>query len=185
MTDRDDKKTAELIESINGSMITHAKELAKEIHANAVVAYVDVIKSEKDLRTLIRESRCILAARSHEVIEDLQKIEGVDDRIIKVPYMDLTRLSQIKVAAMMGLSRGLIRPDDVLVCLSGSPRYGALDNLMVMDVAREFEVLSAKGLDIRVFVCNFSATCEEVSPWGSLPKGCKNRTQLVGTAAGL
>jgi len=40
------------------------------------------------------------------------------------------------------------------------------------------------GLD-RVFVCNFSATCEEVCPWGSLPKGCKNRIQLVGTAAGL
>jgi len=38
---------------------------------------------------------------------------------------------------------------------------------------------------LRVFVCNFSATCEEVSPWGSLPKGCKNRIQLLGTAARL
>jgi len=83
--------------------------------------YVDVIKSEKNLKALIKESRCILAARSQEVIDDILKMEGVDDRIIKVPYMDLTRLSQIKIAFMMGLSSKIIESGDLLVCLSGSP----------------------------------------------------------------
>ncbi|MBW1784315.1 MAG: DNA integrity scanning protein DisA nucleotide-binding domain protein [Deltaproteobacteria bacterium] len=150
MPENDKKKDSiESIERINASMITHAREVAKEINANAVLVYVDVIKSEKNLRALIKESRCILAARSREVIDDLLKMEGADDRVIQVPYMDLTRLSQIKVAVMMGLSSGIIQSRDLLVCLSGSPTYGILDNLMVMDVGHEFEVFSSRGLDIK------------------------------------
>jgi len=39
--------------------------------------------------------------------------------------------------------------------------------------------------EVRLFVCNFSATCEAVCPWGSLLKSCNKRNQLLGTAAGL
>ena len=63
----------ELIECINSSMITHAREIAKEIDATAVLVYVDVIKSERNLKSLIREGRCILAARSQKVIENLER----------------------------------------------------------------------------------------------------------------
>jgi len=92
--------------------------------------------------------RCILAAKDPDVINDLATIEGCKDSIVRVPYMNLTRLSQIKVAAILALSNGLIRSDDRLVCLSGSRRHRILDNLTVMDVDREFEILSSKTLDI-------------------------------------
>ncbi|MBW1678256.1 MAG: DNA integrity scanning protein DisA nucleotide-binding domain protein [Deltaproteobacteria bacterium] len=148
MPENKQKDTTGSIERINAAMITHAKEVAREIDADAVLVYVDVIKSERNLKALINESRCILAARSQEVIDELLKMEGADDRVIQVPYMDLTRLSQIKVVVMMALSIGVIQSGDLLVCLSGSPTYGILDNLMVMEVGREFEVFSSKGLDI-------------------------------------
>ncbi len=64
-----------------------SKEVAREINANAVSVYVDAIKSESNLKTLIKESRCVLAARSQGVIAGLLKMEGADDRVIKVPYM--------------------------------------------------------------------------------------------------
>ena len=148
MSENKQRDSLEAIEQINAAMIIHAREIAKEIDATAVLAYVDLIKSEKNLKALIKERRCILAARSREVIEKFERMEGSENRVIRVPYMDLTRLSQIKVAAMLALSRGLIQSGDLLVCLSGSPSYGILDNLMVMDVGREFEVFSSKGLDI-------------------------------------
>jgi DNA integrity scanning protein DisA with diadenylate cyclase activity len=144
----DKSLSEESMERINATMISHAKEVAEEIHATAVLVYVDVIKSPENLNALVQESRCILAARDERVIEDLLKMEGAEDRVIRVPYMDLTRTSQIKVAVMLALSGGLIKSGDRLVCLSGSPKYGILDNLMVMDVGREFEVFSSKGLDI-------------------------------------
>jgi len=49
----------------------------------------------------------------------------------------------------LALSSGMIQSGDLLVCLSGSPSYGMLDNLMVMDVGREFEVFSSNSLEIK------------------------------------
>ena len=109
---------------------------------------VDVIKSRENMESLLKGIRCILAAKDPDVINDLATIEGCKDSIVRVPYMNLTRLSQIKVAAILALSNGLIRSDDRLVCLSGSRRHRILDNLTVMDVDREFEILSSKTLDI-------------------------------------
>jgi DNA integrity scanning protein DisA with diadenylate cyclase activity len=137
------------IERINAAMINHGRQIAAEIGATAILVYVDIVKSEQNLEALIRESRCILAARNDEVIAQLKEIKGADDRIVRVPYMDLSRLNQIRIAAILALSNGLIQAGDRLVCLSGSPRYGILDNLRVVDVGREYEVFSSHGIAIK------------------------------------
>jgi len=145
---RSDIKEQKPVEEINAAMISHARAIAEEIGATAVMVYVDVIRSRKNLQELIKESRCILAARSQDVIDELMFMETAEDRIVPVPYMDLSRLSQIKVAAILALSKGLIKKGDRLVCLAGSPTYGILDNLRVLDVDREFEVFSSGNLQV-------------------------------------
>jgi diadenylate cyclase len=132
------------IEKINGAMIKHAREIAHEIEATAVLAYVDLIKSRKNTEALIKGGRCILAARVQDVIDDLKVKEGLKDRIIHVPYINLTRQSQVKVAAILALSNRLIEIGDRLVCLCGSLKTGILDSLMVIEIGREFEVLLPK-----------------------------------------
>lgn len=81
-------------------------------------------------------------------MEELKTLSGEDDRVIKVPYLKLRRHSQVKVAAMIALSKGLICRTDRLVCLSGSPEYGIIDNLAVLDLEREFEMFLSGTLDI-------------------------------------
>jgi len=114
---------------IDESMIHHAAEIAEEIDATAVLVYVDVVKSPEKLKLLSRKLRCIYAARSADVVNQLEKIECADDRIIVVPYMNLSRSSQIKVAAMLAFSNGFITTGDRLVCLAGSPKFGILDSI--------------------------------------------------------
>lgn len=138
----------DLVERINNAMIHHAGEIAQEIGATAVLIYIDIIKSRERMESLIKESRCILAARSQGVIDDLRLLKEAEDRIIKVPYANLTRLSQIKVALMLALSKGIIQKEDRLVCLSGSPKFGTFDHLMILDMSREFELFFSKGLEI-------------------------------------
>jgi len=75
-------------------------------------------------------------------------MEEIEDRVIRVPYMNLSRQSQVKVAAMLALSQGLIKHGDRIVCLTGSPKYEIFDSLTVLDVWREFEIFSSKGLAI-------------------------------------
>ncbi len=132
------------IEKMNGAMIKHAREIAHEIEATAVLAYVDLIKSVKDIEALLKGGRYILATRVQEVIDDLKIKEGIKDRIIHVPYINLTRLSQVKVAAILALSNRMIKIGDRLVCLCGSLKTGILDSLMVIEIGREFEVLLPK-----------------------------------------
>jgi diadenylate cyclase len=136
------------MEKINEVMINHAREIAHEIEATAVLAYVDLIKSRKNLEALIKGGRCILASRGHDAIDDLKVKEGLKDRIIHVPQINLTRMSQVKVAAILALSNRMIKIGDRLVCLSGLPKYGILDSLLVLDIGREFEVFFSKDLTI-------------------------------------
>lgn len=148
VVERPSNDQQESMEEINAAMINHAREIAQEIRATAVLVYVDVIKSRESTESLLKGSRCILAAKNPEVISELTIMEGCEDSIIPVPCMDLPRVSQIKVVAVLALSKGLIQSGDRLVCLSGSPGCGIFDNLTVMDVDREFEILSSKTLDI-------------------------------------
>ncbi|MFO7965776.1 MAG: diadenylate cyclase [Desulfobacterales bacterium] len=136
------------MEAINASMIRHGRQIADEIGASAMLIYVDLIRSRKNFEDLLKGCRCILAARGKHVLDELFVMEGTADRIIKVPYMNLNRYAQVKVAAMIALSKGLINRNDRLVCLSGSPKYGILDNIAVLDLDREFEMFSSSTLDI-------------------------------------
>jgi diadenylate cyclase len=125
-------------------MIKHAREIAREIGATGVLVYVDLIKSSTNMETLIKGGRCILATRSQDVMDDLIAMEAPEERILRVPHINLTRLSQVKVAAILALSNRMIKTGDRLVCLSGLPKYGILDSLMVLDIGREFEVFFSK-----------------------------------------
>lgn len=141
-------RSSSSIKTINASMIRHAREIAEDIGANAVLVYVDIIKSRENLRDLLKGTHCILAARGKEILEELKTLEDGNDRIIQVPDMELNRYGQIKVAAMIALAQGFIHRNDRLVCLSGLPKYGILDNLAVLDLEREFEMFSSGNLDI-------------------------------------
>ena len=136
------------MEKINASMIKHACKIAEEIGVNTVLVYVDLIKSRENLKSLLQECHCILAAREEHVLDELKTLDVNNNRIIQVPYMKLSRHSQVKVAAMLALSQGLIHRTDRIVCLSGLPKYGILDNLTVLDLEREFEMFSSDSLDI-------------------------------------
>jgi len=67
-------------------------------------------------------------------------------------------------------------------------RWGLGISNQGIDVFRSLKSFLCALCLFRVFGRNFSATCEEVFPWGSLPPAQgrdKNRIQLLGTAAGL
>ena len=136
------------MEKINASMIRHAWQVAEEIEANAVLVYVDVVQSKENLELLLRGNHCILAVRDKSILDEIKSFDGIHERVIRVPYMKLSRHSQVKVAAMIAISKGLIHRKDRIVCLSGSPEYGILDNLAVLDLEREFELFSSSSMDI-------------------------------------
>jgi DNA integrity scanning protein DisA with diadenylate cyclase activity len=136
------------MEQINGTMIRHARQIAEDIGAHGLIVYVDIVKNRENLKSLCQDPRCLLAARGKETLEELSPLQKGQARILQLPDLKLNRPSQIKVAATIALSQGLIQRDNVLVFLTGSPKYGVFDNIVVVDLDREIEMFSFGNIDI-------------------------------------
>jgi DNA integrity scanning protein DisA with diadenylate cyclase activity len=74
-----------------------------------------------------------------------ERFEGVCI-ILNVPNVNLTRVGQIKIAITKGIAIGLFKKGDKVVCLSGVPKFGYVDSIFVIDVGREFEILTSEHL---------------------------------------
>jgi len=135
-------------QQVNMALIRHATEIAEEIGAKAILAYTDVIRSKDTIKAMIKERRWILVARTEEAIHELTEMGASQERILRVPHLNMTRISQVKVAAMLAITRKLLQRNEKIVCLSGFLNSGIYNNLTILDANREFELFSSLGTDI-------------------------------------
>jgi len=129
------------MKSINKTMIEHAVRIAHEIKANALLVCVDVIS---DMTVLAEEIKkdigfIIVAREDESIAEEVKK----NNQIVYVPNVNLTRVGRIKIAIAKGIVQGILKRGDKVVCLSGVPKFGYADSIFVLDVGREFEILTS------------------------------------------
>jgi DNA integrity scanning protein DisA with diadenylate cyclase activity len=67
-------------------------------------------------------------------------------KVLNVPDVNLTRVGQIKIAITKGIATGLFKNGDKLVCLTGVRKFGYVDSIMVIDVGKEFEILTSEKI---------------------------------------
>lgn len=127
--------------SINKTMIEHAIKIAHEIKADSLLVCVDVINDISLVMDEIKkDTPFIIVSRDDELIsEELRK----NAQILQVPDVNLTRVGKIKIAIAKGIVLGLFKRGDKVVCLSGVPRFGYTDSIFVIDVGKEFEILTS------------------------------------------
>lgn len=126
---------------ISEMMINCGYDVAKEVGAQSVLIYADA-GLDDDLFEVEREGfRLILITKGGRDIPERFSKEG---RLIAVPDLNLTRVGQIKIAITKGIASGLFKKGDKVVCLTGIPKFGYVDSMTVIDVGREFEILTAE-----------------------------------------
>lgn len=126
---------------ITSSVVRHVADMVRVSGASALFVYVDALSGTSlDLPTDVAEKVFYVA----KTVDEDRRQEERDVRHIRVPNVSLTRMGQVKVAVFLALSRGLIHHGDVIVCLSGVAGSGTLDTIVVVEVGREFEMLSVK-----------------------------------------
>jgi diadenylate cyclase len=126
--------------SINQLIMEFACKFAQEINAKAILLYSEVAQDipwEKD-----NDKYCdvILIARGDD---DVPKNIKHLKKVIHIPRVSFTRLSQIKIAITKGISTGYFAKGDKLVCLTGIPKFGYVDSIFIIDVGKEFEILTS------------------------------------------
>jgi DNA integrity scanning protein DisA with diadenylate cyclase activity len=120
-------------------MVESACTIANELRARALFVYADVIKDYPIPSGMLDDTAVILVTHHGSAVEPGAEIAAM----LRLPPLPLTRMAQIKLAVVMGLSEGYVKPGDKIVCLSGIPTFGTLDCIVVLDTGREQELLTS------------------------------------------
>lgn len=138
-------KPAPVEVNLTRALIDHAVEIYGKAGAAGLLLYADVFGDFSQLKAMIASYNGInfvLATRNEQAAETA--LEAVRE-VVVVPDIRLTRMGQIKVAVLVGLSKGVFERGDRLVCLSGIAESATLDTIVVMEVGKEFEMFAPAG----------------------------------------
>jgi DNA integrity scanning protein DisA with diadenylate cyclase activity len=127
------------MKDMNKLMLSQALDIASKTDANAIFIYADVLNDYKIPKELVKNIKLVYFTRSEKNYKDAHK---VTKNVILLPDIELTRIGQIKVSLVRGLSAGIVKQEDKVVCASGSQKLGNLDSIMVLEIGKEHEVLT-------------------------------------------
>ncbi|MCH7720795.1 MAG: DNA integrity scanning protein DisA nucleotide-binding domain protein [Planctomycetes bacterium] len=119
------------------SIIEAACRVAKAVKARALLAYVDAVDDLEQLQACVKpptELICVIRDR-----KDRLRLPDAKVKSLLVPGFNLTRMGQIKMAALMAFTQQWLTRDDVFVFLTGVAGQ-RLDTMMVMEVGLEYEL---------------------------------------------
>jgi len=122
---------------LNTVIVESACMIANAIKARALFVYADVIQDYPIPSGMLEATDVILVTHTGRTTEPSAEVTS----ILRLPPIPLTRMAQIKLAVVIGLSEGYVSAGDKIVCLTGIPEFGTLDCIVVLDIGKERELL--------------------------------------------
>jgi diadenylate cyclase len=131
----------------NRIMLETACSVAKKTHSKGVLLYADIIEDYEALAKIGQEKKVdlILAIKDES---SFQEATSVFKKVLQIPNLPLGRINQIKMAIIQALSKGVVKKGDRWICLSGIPQTKVLDNLLILEFGKEFEIISSTDLPV-------------------------------------
>ena len=131
----------------NRMMVETACVIARKTRSKGVLLYADMIDDYEGLAKIGQEKKIdlILAVKD---LASFQEASAVFRKVLRIPDIPLGRINQVKIAIIQALSKGLVMTGDKWVCLSGIPQSKVLDNLLILEFGKEFEILSSSDLPV-------------------------------------
>jgi DNA integrity scanning protein DisA with diadenylate cyclase activity len=128
--------------SLNTVIVESACTIANDIQARALFVYADAIKGYPIPSGMLEHTDVILVTHQGSATEPSAEIKT----ILRLPPIPFTRMAQIKLAVVMGLSEGYVTAGDKIVCLTGIPEFDTLDCIVVLDIGKEHELLTSANV---------------------------------------
>jgi DNA integrity scanning protein DisA with diadenylate cyclase activity len=128
-------------------MLETACAIAKKSNSKGVLLYADMIEDFEALAKIAQEKQVdlILAIKDESSFQDAT---SVFKKVLRIPDVPLGRMNRMKMAIIQALSKGLVKKGDKWICLSGVPQTKALDNLLILEFGKEFEIISSSDLPV-------------------------------------
>ncbi|MCH8475437.1 MAG: PTS sugar transporter subunit IIA [Opitutales bacterium] len=130
---------------INKLMFRQAEKIAKGADCSCIVVFADTLNSGLEMPRWFPGFRTILVAGAlTDVVVDQKQVTSS----IQVRSLSRQRLSQLRSAVLVGMTRGEIEYHDRLCCIAGIPGSNQFDTVTVVDVDREFQILFNENANI-------------------------------------
>jgi diadenylate cyclase len=131
----------------NRIMVETACGIAKKTRSQGVLLFADTLEDYAALAKIGQEKQVdlILAIQDDS---SFKEASSVFKKVLRIPNVPLGRINQIKMAVIQALSKGLVKKGDKWVCLSGIHQSKALDNLLILEFGKEFEIISSSDLPV-------------------------------------
>jgi len=130
------------MDNISTDMLNVAKDIAAKSEAKGVMVYGDVFSEPEDLKSLLADPAIFLVTNRKIRKKRTKKPGG---KLIEIPPIELTRMTQIKMAILLGMLKQVFKKGDTIVCLTGAAGSEKLDTLVISNVGEELETVAATG----------------------------------------
>ncbi|MDR0307987.1 MAG: PTS sugar transporter subunit IIA [Chitinispirillales bacterium] len=114
-----------------------AMNLARDFDARAIMVFADVVKDNDFLEQLGARNKLIIVTNNKtrfDLTRD-KKVIGV----VQAPPIPVSRTSQLKIGILLALSRGFVKKEDKIVCVSGGVSGSIFDTIVCVDIAMEYD----------------------------------------------
>lgn len=125
-------------DKFNRLMLTETVKIAKGAGCHVAMVFGDAFTEQLDLGNNFKGLKTILVTQSSTGIPETK---NPIDSVITVRSFSKNRLSQMRSAVLIALSRGLLSFENKVCCLSGVPNSNQFDTVVVVDIAREFQTV--------------------------------------------
>lgn len=125
----------------NNLILKECAKIGKGAGCSTVMVFGDTFEDGVDIGKSLSGFKTILVSQSAP--GPLSK-KDVIDTTLTVRSFSLNRLSQMKSAVLIGLSRGIIQFNDKICCIAGIPKSNQFDTVVVVDIEREFQAVFLK-----------------------------------------
>ncbi len=123
---------------INRLILREAERIARTLKCRSVLIFGDTFAGGLELGASLAAFQTILITRGGS---DSSEPNGTINEIIPVRSYSNSRMSQLRAAVLIGLTRRIIKPDEQVCCIGGIPQSNRFDTILVVDVMREFRTL--------------------------------------------
>jgi len=129
---------------LNKLMLENAGRIASRVNARALFIFADACRNPAPLEKLHKKVNVVLFTKDEKSLPE--EVRKYAKSILKIPDIELTRMGHVKVAAVMAINANLLDQGDKAVFVSGISELGTLDSTIVLDIGREFEIMSSSDV---------------------------------------
>lgn len=129
----------------NKLILKEADKVARGAKCSSILIFGDTFAGGVDLGDVFSNFKTVLVTQN---ASELDTEKHFVDALIPVRSFSNNRLSQLRSAVLIGLTRGVFKHNERLCCIGGIPQSNQFDTLVVVDVEREFQSVFTQQTDM-------------------------------------